>query len=372
MQGRRWGRSLGEASGTALGRGRRGFKRAGSVSDRSSAAVRRQGCKRTIGDPGELSTGAGNSWVRVQGVPPFDRRVGESAGAKQHRALNVVHMRTLTGAMIVLVCILMHPREDTMRYSVDGVDNETHERISGWVIEAKDEEDARAVCLRRGITVTRVGDASPTPDRSRAAEDQPKKDRWDVVDILAKLLIPVVIAFIGFRLTTSQSHDAVRTEYVKLAIGILQAPPKDSPTASNESKKSASSPSGDTGENQAQANESPADFDRALRLWAVKVLQEGGPVPFTQELRSGFRSNSLPKTNASAQSYAIITIRDTHLITLRDAPREIKIGTIGLAVHESDGWGAVIFQIDGQEIAGQMRTSDYAPYKDESGKTKNK
>ena len=72
--------------------------------------------------------------------------------------------------------------------------------------------------------------------------------------ILATLAVPVVVAFIGSSFSKAQKHDELSARYVELAIGILRS--------------------------------EPADDTRALRSWAVSVVDHFSEVKLSDKVRN--------------------------------------------------------------------------------------
>lgn len=58
-------------------------------------------------------------------------------------------------------------------------------------------------------------------------------------------------------------------------------------------------------------------------------------------------------------SFPAVTIRDTYLVSLRNEPEPVADGTPLTVYRESNGWGAVVVTIAGEDEPGEMRSSDY-------------
>jgi len=86
------------------------------------------------------------------------------------------------------------------------------------------------------------------PDRTGVAE------RW--AKIASMLLIPLVIAIVGWMVSTAQSRSEVNAQYVELAIDIMTSDASNDPGA------------------------------RALRDWAVKIISSKSGVSMTREAKS--------------------------------------------------------------------------------------
>jgi hypothetical protein len=74
------------------------------------------------------------------------------------------------------------------------------------------------------------------------------KDRWDKMQALGMIMIPLVLAVIGLMFSSALKERELRAQYVKLATDLLTKNPEDMPSAS-------------------------------LRLYAFNILNELSPVP---------------------------------------------------------------------------------------------
>lgn len=80
----------------------------------------------------------------------------------------------------------------------------------------------------------------------------------------AYIVVPLLIAIFGWLIQSRMSSDAVRKDYVQMAIGIL----------SNKDTKS----------------------DKELREWASKIIRHSSPVPFGKEVQASLASGSITIT----------------------------------------------------------------------------
>ncbi|HKT29183.1 hypothetical protein [Dyella sp.] len=74
--------------------------------------------------------------------------------------------------------------------------------------------------------------------------------------ICAAVVVPLVIAFFGWQIKSRLSSNSLKKDYVSMAITILAAP--------------------DNKEN------------KALRVWAIQILEQNSPIPFTPAVRNSF------------------------------------------------------------------------------------
>jgi len=82
-----------------------------------------------------------------------------------------------------------------------------------------------------------------------------------IAAIFAAIAVPVVVALVGWWIQTSISQQSVRKDYVQMAIAILSNP---------------------------QSSE-----DKALRQWAIAMLDQNSPVPFSEDARSELAFGSI-------------------------------------------------------------------------------
>ena len=95
--------------------------------------------------------------------------------------------------------------------------------------------------------------------------------------IIATLAVPVVVAYIGNSLSREQKRDEISAKYVELAIEILKTPPHE-----------------DT---------------RALRSWAIDVVNHFSQVPISDEVRRELQRRAYAKEIQRAQSGAEDAVR---------------------------------------------------------------
>lgn len=78
------------------------------------------------------------------------------------------------------------------------------------------------------------------------------RSKWDDVQsgatIVSLVAVPLLVAYFGWQIQKNTSAEDVRRDYVQMAIGVL--------------------------------SQTHTDENEALRLWAVKVLEQNSPVPF--------------------------------------------------------------------------------------------
>ncbi len=87
------------------------------------------------------------------------------------------------------------------------------------------------------------------------SEEVKPKNWLDILDVLTKLIatiiIPLVILFVGQSYTKAQVDSQVRSEYIKMGVGLLST--------------------------------KPTDDNVALRLWAIEIINEYSTIKFTPE-----------------------------------------------------------------------------------------
>lgn len=87
--------------------------------------------------------------------------------------------------------------------------------------------------------------------------NQESLNKWQsIASIAASVAIPIVLAFVGYIVQAKISTEGIRKDYVQIAISILK-------------------------EGQ----------DEELRKWAVEVLDENSPIPFSKDLRTKLEKN---------------------------------------------------------------------------------
>ncbi|MCG7375235.1 hypothetical protein MHL40_21530 [Pseudomonas luteola] len=80
-------------------------------------------------------------------------------------------------------------------------------------------------------------------------------------NIFASVMVPILIAVFGWLIQVKQSEEGAKKDYVQMALSILN-------------------------------NKDRAE-DEELRQWAIKVLDETAPVPFTKGLKDGLAKGDL-------------------------------------------------------------------------------
>ncbi len=117
--------------------------------------------------------------------------------------------------------------------------------------------------------------------------------------IFASIAVPILIAFFGWVIQVRQSETGARTEYVQMAIGILMDPKRNS--------------------------------EDDLRQWAVALLDETSPVPFTKELRQDLSTGKVrlsPLTSSNIP--AILMEPPKPLISLKEGQNTFGDTTLNL------------------------------------------
>lgn len=74
-----------------------------------------------------------------------------------------------------------------------------------------------------------------------------------IASIASAVAIPIVIAIVGWWVQSSMSNESIKKDYVQMAIGILNSPERQK--------------------------------DEEMRKWAVAILNENAPIPFSQDLK---------------------------------------------------------------------------------------
>ena len=91
--------------------------------------------------------------------------------------------------------------------------------------------------------------------------------RYETAESLAKVFsliaLPVLLAIGGWFVQSSISESAAKTEYIKIAVGILQEKPANS------------------------------DNNKNLRRWATQTLDHYSEIPFTSEESKGLQEGDL-------------------------------------------------------------------------------
>lgn len=83
----------------------------------------------------------------------------------------------------------------------------------------------------------------------------------NIATIFSALAIPIVLTVAGYFIQRQLADEGIKKDYVAIAAGILK--------------------------------ENPANQEPELRVWAVKVLDDNAPVPFSKKARSGLLSGPI-------------------------------------------------------------------------------
>jgi len=87
------------------------------------------------------------------------------------------------------------------------------------------------------------------------AISQETLSRWQsIASIAASIAIPMILAIFGYLVQNQIASEGLRKDYVQIAISILK--------------------------------ENPSAQEKELRTWAVKVLDENSPIPFSSKAKS--------------------------------------------------------------------------------------
>ena len=89
-----------------------------------------------------------------------------------------------------------------------------------------------------------------------------KKDFWDKTRIIGTLLIPIVIAILGFFINNTIKEKEIKLQYIEMALDILR--------------------------------EEPNQDSIGLRLWAIDVAQKYSIIGFSEEALEELKKSSLP------------------------------------------------------------------------------
>jgi hypothetical protein len=115
---------------------------------------------------------------------------------------------------------------------------------------------------------------SDKTDAVKCAKEGAMKDRWDkaqsLATIVSLLAVPTVLAWGGWRIQERIAEQSTKREYVQLAVSILKEPP---------------------------SRESNDEQD--LRAWAVSLLEQNSPLPFSKQSRAALLTSRLPARDAS-------------------------------------------------------------------------
>jgi hypothetical protein len=83
---------------------------------------------------------------------------------------------------------------------------------------------------------------------------QENLNKWQTIATITSLiLVPLIVAFIGWRIQENTTDESIKKDYVQMAINVLAEP--------------------------------KASYDEDLRKWSIDVLSKNSPVPFSAELR---------------------------------------------------------------------------------------
>lgn len=94
------------------------------------------------------------------------------------------------------------------------------------------------------------------------SEESSSLGRWQAIaSIIGSLAVPLILAVLGFYVQKGLSSADLQRGYVEIATGILK--------------------------------EDPEAQDKALRAWAVEILEKNSPVPFTQQLRNSLATEQV-------------------------------------------------------------------------------
>ena len=91
------------------------------------------------------------------------------------------------------------------------------------------------------------------------------KDNWDKIRIIGILLIPIILAILGWNVDNSFKESDIKMKYIEIAIDILRDKPKEETTS--------------------------------LRLWAMKVISQYSLVKFDDNALNELKKYPLPKYN---------------------------------------------------------------------------
>jgi hypothetical protein len=97
---------------------------------------------------------------------------------------------------------------------------------------------------------------------AEAQKRQPQENLRAIAALIASILVPIAVAFVGSYYTNVMKESENRIKYVELAVAILRSEPRPEATA--------------------------------LRGWAVEVLAKQSVVPLSAEVQKELKANSVP------------------------------------------------------------------------------
>jgi hypothetical protein len=100
----------------------------------------------------------------------------------------------------------------------------------------------------------------PKPDRGAKNQDVSLERAKNIATIFSAIAIPIVLTIAGYLIQRQLADDSLKKDYVGIATGILK--------------------------------ENPANQEPELRTWAVKVLDENSPVPFSKKAKESLFSGT--------------------------------------------------------------------------------
>ena len=96
-----------------------------------------------------------------------------------------------------------------------------------------------------------------------------QKDCWDKLSIIALALFPIIIGVCGYFINTNLKEKEIRVKYIEIAVDIL--------------------------------SEKPSSDSKALRDWAIDVLEAYSTVDIKDEAISELRQTALPRKNSHTE-----------------------------------------------------------------------
>jgi len=100
-----------------------------------------------------------------------------------------------------------------------------------------------------------------------------RKDGWDMFSIIANpiilALVPIVLGFYGSSINKTLKEKEIGVKYIEIATDLL--------------------------------SEKPSSDSKALRDWAIDVIQTYSLVPFSKEAISELRQTALPRKNSHTE-----------------------------------------------------------------------
>lgn len=101
--------------------------------------------------------------------------------------------------------------------------------------------------------------------------NQIRKDYWDKAQVIFTLLIPLMVAVVGYSINSTLGEQELGATYVDIAVEVLSAPPTHDTTA--------------------------------LRDWAIEVLRNYSPIELTEAALEQLRSKPLPGSFTSGSGF---------------------------------------------------------------------